>query len=277
MESPEIQLDVEPRALRHIAPGRLGNLRVEVARDFASLRRAFVVLHRAYAGRGLVEDEAQARVTPHHLLQESIVLVVRHEDRIVGTATVTRDSPARLPLDRDFGAELDALRGRGATLAEIGSLGVEADARGTAVQAALSLSTMWIAERVMGASHIVIGVHPRVVNYYRDTYGFAPLGSEKIHSELNAREIALVHDVRADAHVIERSCKRVGGPTLAQSFTRGILPWLDVPAEVRPRDPASWSLSDRDFASVAALRGSAPLEPAVVEHLRRQRRLATIM
>jgi hypothetical protein len=251
---------------------RPANLRVDVARDLRSLCEAFAVLHRAYAGRGLVGHGAGVRVTPHHLLQESLVLVVRRDEEIVGTATVTRDSPAGLPLDRDYGAELATLRRRGATLAEIGSLGVDAHARGQVVVVLLSLAALWIGRRITGASHCVIGVHPRVASYYERSYGFSALGPVKVHAELDAPEIALVHDTHAFIDKLEAEDIEVAEGSLADAFAEGELAWLDVPAEVRPGAVSSWRLPEPVFAPVRAMCGAVTLEPSLAAHLHGQRR-----
>jgi len=107
----------------HRAP--LDRFVVRVARSTADYEHAFRLLHVADAFQGFEDlDAEQLRITPQHVLPESTVLVAYEAERLVGTLTVTLDSPAGLPNDRDYPEEMAALRRAGATLVEFGSLAI---------------------------------------------------------------------------------------------------------------------------------------------------------
>lgn len=89
------------------------------------------------------------------------------------TMTLFRDNPMGLALDSVYARELDALRGMGRRLLEVGML---ADRRQSAARGVGALFSMmrWAVYYGLHTdlTDIVIGVHPRHVQFYTRCYGF---------------------------------------------------------------------------------------------------------
>jgi hypothetical protein len=188
--------EIRARVALHETP--LDAFRIELATAAASIMDALTLLQAVYADKRLATNKRQTmRIMPHHLLPVSMVFVARHGDRAVGTISITQDSPVGLPLDKDYATELGLLRDAGCRLGEIHSLAVEPQFHATGLMSLLAMVSLWSLRNVLGASHGVIGVHPRAEGYYRAIYAFARFGAPKTHAELEAPVVGLCVDVGA--------------------------------------------------------------------------------
>jgi GNAT superfamily N-acetyltransferase len=227
--------------------------RVRLAQDAEELRAAFTLLHEAYAERGLEPvGDRKMRITPHHVLQESLVFVAYEGDRPVGTITVTGDSPAGLPLDKDYPAELDRLRDADARLAEIGSLAVLKPWRHTGVTFLLSMTAHWACHTLFRATHTAIGVNPSAEGFYAAIHGFTRLGEPQPHAELTAPVIGLVQETGAgrDHYARHHREPMPHGRRIHEEFcTIGRTPaCVEVPRELT--GDGRWRLSRQVFREV---------------------------
>jgi hypothetical protein len=104
----------------HIAT--TGQERIEAARLVA----------RAYVQEGYIAqpdgEELRPFLSPHHLLKESTIFVVKRDGRIMGTLAVIMDSRAGLPMEDLYEAEIRKLRQTGRRLCEICSLAIDLEA-----------------------------------------------------------------------------------------------------------------------------------------------------
>ena len=230
------------------------------------------MLHDSYVGRGLQPTgSAQLRVTPQHLLAESMVFVACEAGEVVGTVTITGDSPVHLPLDKDYPEPIARLRGSGARLAEIGSLAVHRRHRHRHLATALGALSLSGCEHVLGATHVVIGINPSVESYYRAVWGFGRLGAPRHHAELYAPVVGM--QVRREG-LAERffarrySRRRIDGRPVASLME----PWSCFD------DAMGHRLSRRAFRRLFAERSDAlyALEPEALRYLATQRSPETL-
>ena len=99
---------------------------------------------------------------------------------LIGAVTVVPDSPLGLPADAVFAEEMQHLRQSGTRLAEAVSL-VQAglsERSGILVAAKLCEFTCLVAQRLLGATDLVITVNPRHEDYYRRVMLFERRGAE---------------------------------------------------------------------------------------------------
>lgn len=172
-----------------------GGYHVSIARTTEDYLKAFRLVRVGYAYEGYLPGNApDLRIFDQHVLPESVVLVAKHEGRTVGTMTVTRDSRAGLPLDKDF-LEIDALRDEGECLAEIGALAVLQPYQGTGVTTLMIMAGYWVAENIFGATRFVIGVNPRAVAWHRAIYNYRVIGSSREHATLQAPVVGMTHRI----------------------------------------------------------------------------------
>ncbi len=209
MQLPAFLLDpiLRRAAALHATP--LDRYTVRVARTIDDYEAAFRLVHAAYTFLGIENVRHDGvRVLPQHLLAESTVLVAYEGTQIVGTMTVIADSRAGLPLDKQYPQSLAALRRGGARLVEYASLAVVKRCWATGVTQLLSIAAYNLAFNHLGATHTVIGVHPRAGAFYRAMFDFHELGEAQPHSELTAPVVGLVQDMAKAQPFVRRKFKK---------------------------------------------------------------------
>ena len=188
---------IRKRARRSLCVIRPDEYRISVARSIEDHREAFRLVQIAYSWLG-IEPVAgpELRMTPQHVLPESTIFVARDkEGHLVGTMTVTLDSAAGLPLDKDYPEEVAALRHPLRRLVEFGSLAVVARCKGSGVSALLTMAAYYFSIRRLRATDVVIGVHPKASALYRALYNFAPLAPARDHAQLIAPVQGMAQDL----------------------------------------------------------------------------------
>lgn len=175
----------------------LSRYQVRVARTPREYEEAFRLVHAVYVYQGYESVRAApVRMTPHHLLPESTVLVAYEGEQLVGTMTVTADSAAGLPIDKEFPNEVAGLRGPTTRLVEFGALAVVERCWHSGVTTLLNMAAYHLASKHLGATHIVADMVPRGAAYFRAVYGFKPLGNlRRMHCVSATSGVAIVLDV----------------------------------------------------------------------------------
>ncbi len=168
-----------------------GDHSVRLARSIEDLSAAFRLIHVGYAYLGIEGVEANPyRMTDQHILPESHVLCAMSDGMLVGTITLTLDSPAGLPLDHDYDA-VEALRSPTRRLAEIGSFVVVKRCWNNGVAQFLAACAARLAFAFHNVTDLVIGVHPKTIPFYAAVWGFDRLAAPKQHASLAAPVVGL--------------------------------------------------------------------------------------
>ena len=155
---------------------------------------AWGLVYRSYVHAGLIQPN-QAGI---HTVQQAIgsntaVICGRLDGLTVSTLTAYLNGPDGLPLDAVYQDELQTLRDDGKVLLE---LGLFADRRGhlqRSVDALLELMRFgtYFGVRV-GATHGVIGVHPRHVDFYTRLLAFDMIGPERTYPLVRDHPVVLL-------------------------------------------------------------------------------------
>jgi len=257
----------------------LDRFEVRVARTVEEYEQAFRLVHVGYVFQGIEPlSKMDLRITEHHVLPEATVLAVFEKEQLVGTITVTQDSPAGLPLDRDYPEAMAALREEGASIAEIGSFAIVRRCWRSGVAQLLSLAATRFAVQVLGVSHVVVGTHPTAAQFYRAVWAFEPLGAPKQHAELHhAPVIGMVTERERNA----RHLKAHFSKPMQSGFSpfehvysaEARIPGFDPPGDFRTRDLARWKMNRSVFRELFVERSNrlAGLSRATLDQLRRER------
>ncbi len=250
---------------------------IRVARTLEEYESAFRLVHISYAALGIEPMRpVDLRLTEQHVLREAIVLVAYDGEQPVGTITVTGDSPAGLPLDSDYPVALGDLRAAGSRLVEINSFAVVGRCRKDGLAQLLSIAATRIGFRTLGATHVVMGIHPRASAIYRAIWCFAPLGAPHDHASLRAP---------VAGHVVERSCAiehvrkhfrkpLASGVTLDAHLLMGPpLPCVAVPDDSPSADLGAFKMPREVFRALFVDQTDrlAFLRPNTLSHLKEQR------
>lgn len=160
---------------------------------------AFRLLYDAYVQAGLMTPHPYGmRVTPHHLLPTSDVLVAMHESKVIYTMSLVSDDQLGLPMESLYEQEIDELRQQGLYLAEVTCLASHPDCfdRGRMFGVFLNLvGLMFQYARSHDIDRLVIAVHPRHFRTYQRLLGFDQIGPQKPYAAVRNRPaVAAQHD-----------------------------------------------------------------------------------
>lgn len=166
-----------------ILDGDLKGCTIGQASSANDLKQAYRLVHAVFLESGFLAPEANGiRLRLFETSPDIATFVARHEGRVVGVLSIVPDLPVLgLPSDSAFGAELDALRGRGGRLFEITNQAVAAPFRQSAV--AIELMRCAIAHALeAGYDRGIASVSPSHRGFYR-MIGFEDVGTERSYSD----------------------------------------------------------------------------------------------
>ncbi|MBW2730837.1 MAG: hypothetical protein JRH20_00505 [Deltaproteobacteria bacterium] len=252
-----------------------------IARTVEQYEDAFRLVDLAFAYEGIrsVRD-VSLRITPQHVLPESTVLVAYEGDTLVGTMTVTLDSAAGLPLDKDYPDELASLRKQGAKIVEYGSLALVRRCWKKSVSTLLSMAAVWLSRNVLDASHIVIGVNPRAIPFYRGLYGFAAMGASQHHTDLDAPVQGMMCPTSHFVDCLKRYFRRptASGVQLHELFAETLPPCVAIDALGDGEDWARWKMPREVFQELFMCRSNRlrTLDPQARAYLQTVRSPSTL-
>ncbi|MFC1671967.1 hypothetical protein ACFL01_02405 [Planctomycetota bacterium] len=169
--------------------------RIRVANDLKTRRAAFELVHSLYVEKGYTEPFRNGMwLSPFNLLPDTVTLVVKRGDAMVGTLTLVIDSELGLPCDGLYRNEVDALRRAGRIPSEIISLGVADEGKRASQKILVKLfnyvyMTAWY---LRGATDFVITVNPGHAEYYRKTLLFDRIGGERNYTKVGGAPAVLM-------------------------------------------------------------------------------------
>jgi hypothetical protein len=282
MRFPQFLLD---RIIRHKAAIHtidVNRFQIRLARTAIEYEDAFRLVHVGYVFQGIEPlKPVDLRITEQHVLSEAIVLVAYEGNQLVGTISVTKDSPAGLPLDKDYPEEVGALRAQSARISEIGSLAVVRRCWHTSLMPLLGMAAARVAFRIHKSTHNVIGLHPRAADFYRALWNFHPLGPPRRHSDLDAPVIGLVHEREAARAHMVRYCRRpMRNGLLPVDYSLGerVSEGLYLPEDVPEHEWPRFRMSREVFRELFVERSNrlTELSHRTTNHLRAQRTEQTV-
>lgn len=256
---------------------------VRFARTAAEYEDAFALVHAAYLFTGIQEHASPngMRIVAQHPLSESTVIVAYEGEQLVGTMTVIQDSPAGLPIAKEYPETVGRLRARGARLVEYAALAVIQRCWHSGVTQLLSMAAYNFARRYLGATHTFIGVNPKAAPFYRAVFNFQELAAGQRHTELRAPVVGLLQDMHTVEDFLRAKYKKPmqSGRLSVEHFGGDVPSCITMPPQgLTPDAFARWKLS-RDVFQELFLRRSnriATLSDEVQQYLRTQRTTETL-
>jgi hypothetical protein len=150
------------------------NIIYKIANSETELKGAFRLLHDAYVREGYMTPSSSGlRVTPYHLLPETVVVVAVLEGRVIGSLTLIPRTAFGLPLEKCFDLRLES----SARVVEISSLAVAPEFAGDRGQILFPLMKFnYILNRdYLETRFEVVGVNPKMVPLYEALLLFTAL------------------------------------------------------------------------------------------------------
>lgn len=157
-----------------------GSIAIRIADRDGERSRAKVLLNRAYSRRGYGAD--------HQLpaARSCVTFIATSNDDVLGTLTLTVDSPSALAADRTFSDELAKFRRRGSKLCELTKFAFETSMPARPRLAAL-FHIIFIYESVhYGSTDLFIEVNPRHRCFYEKLLGFTSVGDLRTNATVGA-------------------------------------------------------------------------------------------
>jgi hypothetical protein len=141
--------------------------------------QASILINQMYSWRGYGSD---------HKLTSSdhrSIFTVCSDNQVIGTLTLSVDTPKRLATDQTFSAELDELRSSpGTKLCELTKFAIDPSIKSPQLLAALFHVIFLYGPQSFGCTDVVIELHPRHVRYYEAMLGFERVGAPKIDASV---------------------------------------------------------------------------------------------
>ncbi len=148
-------------------------------------------------------------------------LTAVEDDVVIGTITVSFDSPARLGADEAFASEVGHLRAQGRKICEFTKLAIDPVVGTKRVLATLFHVAYIVAHRIRGFDMLIIEVNPRHVRYYERMLGCDVLADERMNKAVNAPAVLL----GVDFQYIKSQIGDFGGQPEAAAKERSLYPF----------------------------------------------------
>jgi hypothetical protein len=103
------------------------NIVIRLARNSAEVERTNALVCGNYVEEGYWDDDQPFRSNPHMFSSQRIVFVATCDDHLLATASIVRDSPEGLPVDKFQSPAITTFRAGGQRLAEVSALAVQKD------------------------------------------------------------------------------------------------------------------------------------------------------
>ncbi len=201
-------------------------------------------------------------------------------ERLVGTMTVTLDSPAGLPLEHDYQDEVAELRAPERHLVEYGSLSVVKRCFHTGVSTLLSMAAHYWSANVLEATDCVIGVHPKAEPFYRALFTFSPIGPSIRHHELTAPVLGMhMRLAEASSHVRRRFRTPCSSGMLPVEHFESCLPeCIKLPTHLSHNEIIRWKLPRQVFQTIFLKKTDrvSTLDSKTLDYLREKRSETTL-
>jgi hypothetical protein len=146
---------------------RSTQIRFEIASNAQDLKQALSLVQRNFEREGYAtRDSAGIRLTPYHILPETVVIVAKLDGQIVATISIIPRTAFGVPIDRCV--SLDSVRGIKGRVVEISSLAVDPSIRGVQGEVLFNLMKYMYHCNidVLKANTEVIGVNPKMSPLY---------------------------------------------------------------------------------------------------------------
>lgn len=168
------------------------NLVVKIAETKEELEGAFQVLYRSYLEMGYCEkSESEMRLTIHHALPTTSVIIAKYKNKVVGTLTLVRNNNLKLPCEKEW--NIDFLKTDDRRVAEITCLAIDKEFR-RAKNGNIFFPVMKFmyefSTQYFGTQTLAIVVHPKERCFYEGLMFFTPIDEKVVENYYGAPAMA---------------------------------------------------------------------------------------
>ena len=197
------------------------DFRIRLADTETGRNSASMLINKMYSWRGYAGSR-QVASSPNR-----ITLTAFMKDVLVGTVTLSIDSPAGLLADEVFKDEIDKIRGKDRKLCELTKLAFDAETKSAFAFASLFHICFIYARRLHRCTDAFIEINPRHRRYYERMLGFQQQGQLRTNTRVDAPAYLL----RLDLDHMEEQIRKHGGTSDDPQAAKSLYPYFFSPRE----------------------------------------------
>lgn len=166
---------------------------VETSREYFG---ALKLLHDSYVVKGLMAPDSRGiRITPHHLLPETHIMIVKSGEEIVGTGTIVHEHQVPFPSYKVYSQEIKKLVNGHNHLIELSSLAVHPDYRkkNNMIQILISKYYTHFVNQLYDRPYHICTAHPKALLFYRLMFNLRQSGEVINYDFVNNAKAAFIH------------------------------------------------------------------------------------
>ena len=155
---------------------------IKVANTLEEREAVFHLAYQVYLDKSYVKkNESKRLINTYDADADTTILIVKDtNNKVVGSLTLVFDGQSRLPAEKIYSQELNALKSKNEKMVEISRLVIDPNFRNSKEILVLLFNYLYIySYYVKSYSCLVIEVNPRHIAYYNSLLNFKPIGSEK--------------------------------------------------------------------------------------------------
>ncbi len=193
-DTPKSELEPPTPGLPLTHDGRLRTL-VAVSPDHREAVKNLVRRRYAWRGYNVPQMDHAVDVAAPTGQESSVTLLAEHQGTLVGTLTLTLDSPQGLLAEQTYGEEIERARSQGRQICELVKLAMEEGVDWKSVLDALVQATYLVAHVVHCMTDIFIEVNPRHVRFYHRVFGFTSATAQRLCARAGAPSVLMRLDL----------------------------------------------------------------------------------
>lgn len=186
--------------------------RVHLADTEDDQHSASILINKMYSWRGYTFAQ-KTQENPNKL-----TLTASEDHKVIGTVSLSIDSPAGLLADEIFSEEVDLIRKKGGKVCEFTNLAFDHNIHLKHVLASIFHVAVIYVRHIHKCSDLFIEVNPRHQRYYEKMLGFKQQGTLKTNLRVNAPAILLWLDLDYCEHQIRKLGGTSNKPVSDKSF-----------------------------------------------------------
>lgn len=155
---------------------------IKIANTLQEREAVFHLGYQIYLEKGFVKSNSQEwLIQPYDADPQTVILIVQDKNKnIAGSVTLVFNESSRLPAEKIYGPEINALKAKGEKLVELSRLIISPKFRNSKEILLLLFNYLAIyVFHVKKYTSLVVEVNPRHKEYYKSLLNFDEIGGEK--------------------------------------------------------------------------------------------------
>lgn len=169
---------------------------IKIANTLEEREAAFRLAYEVYLSKGYIKPNFNQILTyPYDKDPESTILIILDSQKnVVGSVTLVFDNSTKLPAEKIFGTEIQSIKTNGEKLVELCRLVISPHYRNSKEILVLLFNYLIIYSYfIKNFDGLVVEVHPKHKNYYKNLLKFDEIGSEKFCPQVQGTIGVLMH------------------------------------------------------------------------------------